>query len=191
MNDTVRDPRSTQRPQTPWGWLLAFGLLAVILGILLLATPFLTAVAATAFTGLALLILGIAGVVMGLRAVRASRRWADLVLGILAILVGLYAWLYPVPGSFSLTLAIGIWLAVRGIVEIVTIWRVREDQARLLLLVSGVLDLVIAGLLLFTPPALAVSLLGVGVAAAFIAGGVSLVIAALGLRRLGTPAVSP
>ena len=175
--------QTKERAGTGWGWMLAFGILAILLGLVLLWAPTFTALAAASFVGAVIAVLGVAGIVMGVKAARPWRRWTDIGLGVLAVIVGVYTWLFPLSGSISIAFLLGVWLVLRGIVELLTLFRTRDDRGRVLLAAAGALDLVLGVLLLANFPFPAVAYLGIFVAVSFIMGGVSLVIAATGLRR--------
>jgi uncharacterized membrane protein HdeD (DUF308 family) len=102
-----------------WGWLLALGILMVILGtIALFITP-----AATIGTILVLgWLLVISGIIESIHAFRV-RRWGGFFLhligGLLGILVGLLIVTHPVAGALGYTLLLASFFTVIGIFRLV------------------------------------------------------------------------
>ncbi|QIG79914.1 HdeD family acid-resistance protein [Stakelama tenebrarum] len=170
--------------ENSWGWMMAMAVLTILLGIFLLATPYFTALMTGMVMGFSLALLGVGGIVMGIRAVRPRRRWLDILLGAAALLIGLYTWIFPLAGTLSLTLLLGVWLVLRGIAELFAISQLHDGGGRGLLLLSGLLDLVVGVFLLAYYPFPAMAYLGIFVAVSFLMGGFALFVAALGLRRL-------
>lgn len=168
-----------------WGWLLLLGVLTVLAGIVLLTMPGLTTLALAIMVGWVLVLLGIGGVVVGIKSVRPSRRWGDIALGVLTFLLGLYTLLFPLSGAISLTVAITAWLFVRGGLELVAAMGGGQGRMRGLLAVSGVLDLILAVLLFVNLPFPAVQYVGIAVGVSLLFSGVLTAVAAFGLRRGG------
>lgn len=102
-----------------WGWLLAFGILLVIVGILALAAPFVATAAGVAFIGFMLLLGGIFELILAF----TSRRWRGfslhLLVGILGGMVGLMMLIHPGYGAAAITLLLALLFLGGGIVRIV------------------------------------------------------------------------
>lgn len=170
--------------KTGWGWVLASGILMAVLGILLLGMPVVSAMAASTMAGIALIISGTAAIAVGVSAARPQRRWADIVLGIVAELVGLYCLLFPLAGSVSLALAVAFWLVFRGSFELVGAVRAWTPHGRALFLVSALLDLAMGVLMLANYPFPAVQMLGIVVALSLLFAGIATIFSSIGLRDL-------
>lgn len=165
-----------------WGWVLAYGVLLVILAVLLLGNPYLTGLATGWLLGILLVVYGILAIVAGLRWMAGGARWIEVLLGILAVAVGLYALWNPLIGALSLLWAIGIWLLVAGGFQIAHAFRTREN--RLWWLVLGVLDVILGLVLAFSGPIAGLAMLAFLVSLSFAMRGVFMITAALALRRL-------
>ena len=189
-----------------WGWLLASGVVSMVLGVLALVWPFSATLAATLVVGWFFLIAG-AFALIGAFAGRGHRRRNYLIgYGLLtdaacamldsnadrlaavvaaAVAAGLLLILNPFSGAVSLTLLVAVWLAVRGVMEIAH--GVRDARGRALEIVLGVVNLLFAAWILSTLGLSAMTLPGYFLAFAFLFGGGTEIAAAL-RHRQGAPA---
>lgn len=171
------------KPAAGWGWILAYGLIVIVIGLFALINPLATGLATGILLGVALLVYGAATIAVGLSSLAGRARWIELPLGLLGILVGVATIFNPFAGALSLVLLIGAWLLVSGIFQIVSAIRVAHDRFWRLLL--GAVDIVLGGLLLFSGPATGLVFLAVVVGISLSLRGVFLIALALGLRKLG------
>jgi uncharacterized membrane protein HdeD (DUF308 family) len=176
--------RTTSGPGNTWGWTMGCGIVLALAGILSLAAPGFTTVAITVLLGWVLLFTGIAGMVMGLRSHSMHRRWTDILYGAASLLIALFILFDPVAGAASLTLAFGVWLAFRGVVELAGASRAAAGHLRNTLILVGVIDVVLALLLFFNFPFPAVQALGAFVGISLLLGGIVTMLAAYQLRRI-------
>lgn len=176
---TSAGPHSVNR----WTWTMACGVLLLVAGILCLAAPGFTTAAIAVLLGWILLFTGIAGVVMGLRSHGAHKRWTEILYGLGSILVGLLVIVDPVAGAASLALIFAIWLFWRGMVEFGAARVAGSGPTRGMLLLIGVVDWVLALLLVLSWPFPAVQMLGVFVGLSLLLGGAVTMLAAWQLRN--------
>ncbi|HEU4676765.1 MAG TPA: HdeD family acid-resistance protein [Motilibacteraceae bacterium] len=108
-----------------WGWLLGYGIVSVVLGIMVLAWPEATLVVLAVLFAVELFVSGIfhlvgaftdRGVAEGSGGHRAL--WG--VLGILSVLVGLMLLRHPLQSLAVVAFLIGIWWVVSGVTDLVT-----------------------------------------------------------------------
>jgi uncharacterized membrane protein HdeD (DUF308 family) len=169
-----------------WGWTLASGIVLLLAGIFSLLAPLATVAAFAIFLGWVLLIAGIAGIVMGIRTRSRHARSIDLLYGIVSFVIGMIMLIHPLAGAVGITYVLALWLGLRGVVEIVAALRKSGGHLRSLLLLTGVLNVVLA-ILLLAFPLMGAQLFGLFVAVSFLFGGFVTVVAALQLRRLAHP----
>lgn len=174
-------------PVNRWTWTMACGVLLFVAGILCIAAPGFTTAAIAVFLGWILLITGAGSVVLGLRSHGVHRRWSEILYGAGSALVGLLVILDPAAGAASLALLIAFWLAYRGAVSFGAARKAGPGTSRGLLLLIGVVDWVLALLLVLAWPFPAVQMLGVVVGISLLLGGVVTMLAAWQLR--GTVAI--
>ena len=138
-------------------WALALrGVLAVLFGVAAFIVPGLTVAFLIALFGAYALIDGVLAIVAGVKAAEHHERFGSLLLrGILGIAAGLVAFILPAATAVVLTLMIGAWAIVTGVLEIVAAVHLHRAHGEWLLIANGVLS-VLFGLFLAVVPALGV-----------------------------------
>jgi uncharacterized membrane protein HdeD (DUF308 family) len=138
-------------------WALALrGALAVLFGVLAFVLPGLTVAFLIALFGVYALIDGVLAIVAGVKAAEHHERFGSLLLrGILGIAAGIVAFILPGPTAVVLTLMIGAWAIVTGVLEIVAAVHLHRAHGEWLLIANGALS-VLFGLLLVIVPAVGI-----------------------------------
>jgi len=175
-------PRSAQ---DYWGWFLAEGIILTILGLGAIVLPALAGVVATVFLGWLFLIAGLVGLLSTFRTRHAPGFGWSLLSAILALLVGvLFLW-NPLRGLITLTYLLTVFFIIDGIFMIfLAISHRRELSGRWeWLLVNGVVDLILAGIVISGLPGTLVWVVGLLVGIDLLFGGGSLIAMALQARR--------
>jgi uncharacterized membrane protein HdeD (DUF308 family) len=105
-----------------WGWVLAFGIVTLVVGVLVLIWPDRTVVALAVLFGIQLVLAGIFRFVMALAADDESGTTRVLLalLGVLSFIVGLYALRHILVSIVALALLLGIFWIVNGAIELFT-----------------------------------------------------------------------
>ncbi len=136
-------------------WALALrGVAAVLFGLAAFLLPGITLAVLIALFGAYALIDGVLGIVVGVRAAQHRERYASaLWRGLTGIGAGLVAFIAPAITAVVLTLLIGIWAVITGVLEIFAAVRLHRAHGEWLLGLNGALS-VLFGLLLFALPAM-------------------------------------
>ena len=168
-----------------WKWFLAEGVILVILGVLAVMTPFVAGVATTLFIGWLFLFAGVTGLVFTYQERSAPGFWWALLSSAVAVLAGLSLLSNPIAGLFSLTFVLIAYFLIDGVLTIMLGLGYRgHAPARWEWVVfSGVIDLILAALLISGLPGTALWAVGllVGIDLAF--GGASIIAMALAARK--------
>lgn len=168
-----------------WGWVLFFGVITVVLGILALAWPGHTLIAIAVVFGVQLVVMGVFRFV-------ASFAFPDLsggtrvlyaLLGVLSLIIGLYALRHVLITIVALALLLGIFWVVNGTTELFTAISQRELPNRGWNIFSGILG-IIAGIILLVYPAISVLTLAIVVSIWLIVYGMMLISVASQMRSL-------
>jgi len=168
-----------------WGVFLAEGIILVILGIAAIVLPPIATIAFTIIIGWIFLVSGIVGLVTTFWARHAPGFWWSLISAIIAIAAGVVLLLWPITGSLSLTLVLIAFFVVEGIVSIMYAIEHRNQLTGRWgwMLVSGVIDLILAGIIFAGLPGTAVWALGLLVGINMLFGGGALIAMALAARH--------
>jgi uncharacterized membrane protein HdeD (DUF308 family) len=166
-----------------WGWVLAYAVLLVLVGIVALANPLATGFATGLLLGFLLVFYGVMAIAAGFTALAGHARWIELLLGLIAVLVGVFILFVPPLAAVSLVWMIGAWLLVAGIFELIHALQAARDRGWRLFL--GLVDVVLGGLLLFSGPLRALAFLAAAVGLSFLIRGVFLALLAFRLRSRG------
>ncbi|HWG79228.1 MAG TPA: HdeD family acid-resistance protein [Stellaceae bacterium] len=168
-----------------WRLLLAEGIILVLLGIAAILLPPVAGLAITIFIGWLLLIGGVVGLVATLSARHAPGFGWSLLSAIVALLAGGVLLWNPLQGLLTLTYVLIAYFIVDGVLMIAyAIAHRRELSGRWeWLMVNGVIDLVLAALILGGLPGSFAWALGLLVGIDLVFGGSSLIAMALAARR--------
>ena len=166
-----------------WRLFTVQGVLLVILGMIAVALPQLAAIATSAFIGWLLFFSGIFRAVSLIRSTRAPGYWSSLLLAVLTAILGfILAW-YPLEGAVTLTMLLTAYFIVHGIVTWIFAFSIKGETGRwVLLLLSGLIDFLLAGLVIAKWPSTALWVLGLFVGVNMLLTGFALIFAALGAR---------
>ena len=117
--------------------------------------------------------------------------WWSLLSAVLALGAGLVLLAWPVSGAVSLTLVLIVFFVIEGVASIMLALEHRESGRWGWLLASGIVDLVLAGLILVGLPGTAAWALGLLVGINMMFGGASLIAMALHARAIDPRTAAP
>jgi uncharacterized membrane protein HdeD (DUF308 family) len=168
-----------------WGLFLAEGIVLVILGLIAIIVPPLATLAFTIIIGWLFLISGIMGLITTFWARGVPGFWWSLISAIIAIAAGVVLLLWPVSGSVSLTLLLIAFFVVEGIVSIMYAIEHRNQLSGqwIWMLISGIIDLILAAIIFAGLPGTALWALGLLVGINMVFGGAALIAMAMAARH--------
>jgi uncharacterized membrane protein HdeD (DUF308 family) len=167
-----------------WRLFLIEGLVLLILGLLAIIVPRVATVAVELLLGWLLLISGIIGLITTLRMRSAPGVGWAMVSAFLGIAVGLILLWWPLSGAFTMALILTVFFLIEGIASILyALDHKRELSGRWgWMLFSGLVDLLLAGLIFLGLPGTADWAIGLLVGINMIFGGSALIGMALRAR---------
>lgn len=187
LGKNVNELKSKMRAAVRQHWkaFLFEGILLVILGFAAIIVPPLASLAVTIFLGWLFLVSGIAGLAATFWARAMPGFWWSLASAVLAIIAGLILLARPIQGTATLTLVVGVYFLAEGVATILyALEHRREVSSRWSwLLIAGLFDIVIAGLIIAGWPQSAAWAIGLLVGINLLFGGASLIGMALGVRN--------
>jgi uncharacterized membrane protein HdeD (DUF308 family) len=165
-----------------WGWLLALGILMIILGVFAIAAPYGATLAVQFALGWILVIGGVAEAIHAFMAKGWGGFLLELLSAILYVVVGVLLLTNPVGGALALTIVLAVFLIVEGIFKIMMAMRVRDHRGWGWLLASGVLSIILGVLIWAEWPASGLWVIGLLVGIQLLFTGWSLVMLSLAAR---------
>jgi len=169
-----------------WILFLIPGAVMIILGVLAAALPFVATLVMETFAGW----LFLTGGFIGLAALFTTKNvpgflWT-LIGAVLAILIGAFLVWRPFAGLITLTLALAIFFALHGVAQILTSLEHRQlfPRAWVWTVVSGVADLILAGLIIADWPRSVAWAFGLLIGINLFLSGLALVMTAIACRSL-------
>lgn len=176
-----RDPGVGGPIGAGWGWVLASGIVSVVVGLMAFAWPFSATIAATLIIGAFFLVAGAVSIGAGIFGRDHEGRIYAVLFGIVSLVIGLIMVFEPATGALSLTLLVAIWLGTRGALELY--WGTKYRRHRGLMIGLGIVNLLLALFVLATMPWSALTLPGYILGISFLFGGMTSIASALAHRK--------
>ena len=186
-NETVRSPL-LGAIRRHWVLFLIEGIVLVVFGAIAIVLPGIAALAVTVLLGWLFLFSGILGLVTTIWMRQLPGFWWSLLSALLAIITGVALLAWPFGGVLSLTLVLAVFFVIEGVASIMyALDHRREFTGRWgWMVASGVIDLLLAALILVGFPGTASWAIGLLVGINMLMGGVALMAMALHARTSGT-----
>jgi uncharacterized membrane protein HdeD (DUF308 family) len=167
-----------------WVLFLVEGIILLVLGAAAIIVPVIATLAFTLFIGWLFLISGVVGLITTFWMRNAPGFWWSLLSAVIGIAAGIVLIRWPISGSVSLTLVLIAFFIIEGIV---TLMYAFEHRAQLSgrwgwMLASGIVDLILAGIIFAGLPETATWALGLLVGINLLFGGVAMIGMALAAR---------
>lgn len=174
-----------------WVLFLIEGIVLVVLGLLAIIIPPIATIAVTIFLGWLFLISGVVGLVTTFWARHAPGFWWSLLSAVLAIAAGIVLLAWPVSGAVSLTLLLIVFFTIEGVLSIMYALEHKKELSGRWgwMLTSGIIDLVLAAIILAGLPGTAAWALGLLVGINMLFGGTAMI--AMAMHARSTDASTP
>lgn len=168
-----------------WKQFLIEGIILVILGMVAIVIPPIATFAVELVVGSLLLFSGIAGLITTFMARAAPGFGWSLLSAVVGIAAGVILLWWPLNGTLSLTVILTVFLTIEGIVSIMyALDHKRELSGRWgMMLVSGIVDMALAGIIFAGLPGTAAWAIGLLVGINLFFGGSALISMALHARQ--------
>jgi uncharacterized membrane protein HdeD (DUF308 family) len=170
------------------GLFMAQGVIMTLLGIAAVVWPQLSSLAVNVYVGWVLLLSGVTGLVMMFFAPNVAGFLWSLLTGALALFAGVLLLWHPVEGVVSLTLVLVAFFIAEGAFQIAAAFTYRSPfpESWGWMLVSGIVDLILAGLIIAGWPGSASWALGLIVGVNLISTGLATLMVAIAARKMVT-----
>ena len=169
-----------------WGWVLAYGIITLLAGIAVLAWPGVTLLVVAVLFGVQLIVSGIFRFVAALATddLTGGTRVLLALLGVLSLIIGLWAIRHVLLTLLALTIFLGIYWIVSGTMEVFTALAHRGMPERGWTVFIGILS-IIAGIIVLAYPRLSLLSLALILGIWLVIFGVMEIVAAFRLRTVG------
>lgn len=168
---------ATEAIREHWAAFLVEGVLLTILGFAAMIVPPLASIATTIWLGWMFLISGLVGLVLTFWAKGVPGFWWSLLSALVVIAAGVVLLVAPIQGTYALTIVLGAYFLAEGVASILYAFEHRRELTGRWswMLVAGLMDLLIAAIIIIGLPGSALWAVGllVGINLAF--GGATLI----------------
>jgi uncharacterized membrane protein HdeD (DUF308 family) len=142
------------------GWFYFLGILLIVLGVVAIAFPFVTTIAAKILLGWLFLIGGIVQIVHAFSTRQWSEFFLDLLVGVLYVVGGGWLAFFPLTGIVTLTLLLALMFIVQGVLEAGIAFRIRPHAGWVWMLLAGIVAVAVGVLLIAELPSSATWAIG-------------------------------
>jgi uncharacterized membrane protein HdeD (DUF308 family) len=164
------------------GWSILFGVLLLILGVIAIAFPFASSLAAAIWVGWLLLIGGAVLLAHAIRTRHESGFWLKLLWSIVYLVAGILLLASPATGVLTLTLVLAVLWIVEGATAIVLAFRLKPARPWGWVLFDGIITALLGLLVWIGWPGNAPWLLGLFLGISLLATGISVLLFGWALR---------
>jgi uncharacterized membrane protein HdeD (DUF308 family) len=166
-----------------WGWLVAFGIISMIAGLIALASVVMATASAVIIVGFMMLMAGAAEIVAAFNAKDWGHRILWLLLGALYVFAGFICLQNPFQAATLLTLMLGVALIVGGLLRIFLAMQMKQGTPWVWVVLSGVITFLLGLMIVAKWPASSFYVLGIFLGVDLIFMGSSWLSIGLALKR--------
>jgi uncharacterized membrane protein HdeD (DUF308 family) len=161
-----------------WGWIVALGIIYLLVGVLALYSVVTATVASVFVVGIMMLIAGVAEVVNAFQLKSWGKFFLWVILGVLYIVAGFVTFENPLLVAALLTLVLGAALVASGIMRIILAFNMKEGTQWIAVVFSGIVTFLLGVIILAHWPVSSLYILGLFL-------GIDLVFAGVGWIGVG------
>jgi uncharacterized membrane protein HdeD (DUF308 family) len=135
-----------------FGWSLSIAVLIILAGFFSILLPLVSGVAIALMLGWFFALIGIFHFLFAWKTHTTRGILWEVLLGILYLAAGLFLFVHPIAGLTSLTLFIGAYVLVKGVLQFILFFQTQPRHGSWWLLFDGIIDLILALLIWWTWP---------------------------------------
>ena len=170
--------------QSRTGWSIFLGILLIVFGVIAIASPVFAGIAATTFFGWLVLFGGITHLVYAWSERGAGAIIWQILIGVVYLFAGIYMLWQPVGGLVTVTLVLGYYIAIEGVLELVAYFKLRRLPGAVWFLVDGIVSLLLACLIFYHFPSSSAWVVGTLVGISMLMSGIARLTLGMARRRL-------
>ncbi|MFP3921792.1 MAG: HdeD family acid-resistance protein [Dichotomicrobium sp.] len=165
--------------------LMLMGVALVLLGLVALVYPLTTAIVVKIMMGWILLIAGISEIIFSFSTTKWSEFFLELLVGLVFTIAGVWLAFFPLTGILTLTVLLALAFLARGVLEIISAFRMRPLDGWGWLLVAGIVGVLVGLFILVEFPSSAAWAIGLLVGVNLIASGIAYISLAYSAKQRG------
>lgn len=131
----------------PTGPSIAVGVLLIAVGVLAIVAPFFAGVAVSIFLGWLILFGGLAHLVYAWSERGVGAVLWQVLIALVYFVAAYYLLARPISGVVTLTLILAFYIAMQGVIELVTWLQLRKQHGAAWFLINGLVSLIVAALI--------------------------------------------
>lgn len=189
FSESLRTGLDVAPLRAKWGWIVALGVVYVLVGFVALGSVVTATVASVLVVGVMMIIAGVAEIISAFQIKSWGKFLVWALLGLLYIIAGFVTFENPLLAAALLTLMLGASLLVSGVVRIFLAFNMKSEMPWMWVALSGVLTLLVGLVILARWPVNSVYILGLFLGIDLIFAGTGWIWLGLGLHR--APAARP
>jgi len=166
------------------GWYIAAAVLFIVLGMLAIIEPALAGLAVSRLVGWLLVFGGVSHLIGAFKGGGAKHVGFQVLVGLAYLIGGFYCLMHPLLAIGSLTLLLAAVILAGGVLEIITYFRLKGENASGWMLFNGIIALLLGGMIWFHWPSSSVWAIGILVGTTLLMTGMTRLMFGLAARRL-------
>jgi len=169
-------------------WFMILGGVLILLGVIAVAFPLITTIAAKIFLGWIFLVSGLVQIVQGFSTKKWNEFFLNVLVGVLYIVAGGWLAFFPLTGVLTLTLLLAFMFIVQGVIEVGMALRLRPVEGWVWMLIAGAIAGAVSIMILAKLPSSAAWAIGLLVGVNMISSGWAYFFLALAAGKKGNAA---
>ncbi len=171
-----------------WGWIVALGIIYLLVGLLALYSVVTATIASVFFVGIMMLIAGVAEVINAFQVKSWGKFFLWVALGLLYIVAGFVTFENPLLAAATLTLVLGAALVASGIMRIILAFSMKEGTPWIAVVFSGIVTFLLGVIVLAHWPVSSIYILGLFLGIDLVFAGAGWIGVGIGLKGLADEA---
>jgi uncharacterized membrane protein HdeD (DUF308 family) len=180
--------QGVQALRAKWGWIVALGIIYLLVGLLALYSVVTATIASVFFVGIMMLIAGVAEVINAFQVKSWGKFFLWVALGLLYIVAGFVTFENPLLAAAALTLVLGAALVASGIMRIILAFSMKEGTPWIAVVFSGIVTFLLGVIVLAHWPVSSIYILGLFLGIDLVFAGAGWIGVGIGLKGLADEA---
>jgi uncharacterized membrane protein HdeD (DUF308 family) len=179
--ESLQGPVESARKIT--GWYIVAAVLFIVLGMLAIIEPALAGLAVSRLVGWLLVFGGVSHLIGAFKGGGARQVGFQILVGLAYLIGGFYCLMHPLLAIGSLTLLLAAVILAGGVLEIISYFRLKGENASGWMLFNGIIGLLLGGMIWFHWPSSSVWAIGILVGTTLLMTGMTRLMFGLAARR--------